>query len=76
MSTQRVTIPIGGFSCSVGGALTPERALRGAPGVVRTYVNPATEMTYVEYDPTKTAPPALVTAIEHAGFRPDAPVVR
>ncbi|NUQ10743.1 MAG: hypothetical protein HUU26_00225 [Gemmatimonadaceae bacterium] len=29
---------------------TVERALRETPGVLRAYVNPATEMAYVEYD--------------------------
>ena len=66
--TDRVTIPILGFSSGGGGALTAERALARLPGVVRAYVNPSTEMAYVEFDPTLSTARTLVVAIEGVGF--------
>ena len=66
--TQRVTLPISGFSCGGGGALTAERALARMAGVVRAYVNPATETAYVVYDPSKVSPRDLVAAVEAAGL--------
>lgn len=66
--TRRATIPIYGFGCGGGGALTLERALEKVPGVVRAYVNPATEMAYVEYDPDVAETALLTAAIERVGF--------
>lgn len=66
---RRVTLPIYGLGCGGGGALTAERALARVPGVVQAYVNPATEMAYVEYEPAVTGPEQLVAAIECSGFR-------
>lgn len=67
--SERVTIPISGFACGGGGALTAERALARLPGVIRVYVNPATEMAYVEFDPALATPDQLVGAIDGVGFR-------
>ena len=69
MSTVRVTLPIFGLSCGGGGALTVERSLVRTVGVVRAYVNPFTEMAYVEYDPGLVGPGQLLDAIERVGFR-------
>jgi copper chaperone CopZ len=71
MKTQRITLPIDDLSCGGGGALIVERALARTPGVVYVYVNPATEMAYIEYDPDR-----LVKVVEHAGFRAGAPSMR
>lgn len=68
-TTDRVTIPVLGFSCGGGGALAAERALTRLPGVVRVYVNPATEMAYVEFDVALATPQRLVAALEGVGFR-------
>lgn len=76
MSTERITLTIDGLTCGGGGALTVERALAKTPGVARAYVNPATEMAYVEYDPAQTGPDRLVVAVERAGFRAGHPVQR
>ncbi len=67
-STQRVTLEIEGLACGGGGSLSAERALLRLKGVRHAYVNPATEMAYVEYDPTLLDPSDLVRAIEAAGL--------
>ena len=51
MKNQRITLPIEDLNCEGGGVLIVERALARTAGVVQVYVNPATEMAYVEYDP-------------------------
>ncbi len=65
----RVTLPIDGLSCGGGGALSVERAIARIPGVARVYVNPLTEMAYVEFDGTVCSPDAVVAAVMRAGFR-------
>ena len=47
-----------------------ERALGGVPGVVHAYVNPSTEMAYVEYDPERTGVDRLKRAVQSAGRPP------
>ncbi len=67
--TERVTIPIFGFAYGGGGCLMAERALARIAGVIRVYVNPATEMAYVEFDLELATPQQLVAALEAVGFR-------
>ncbi len=70
MNTQRaVRIPIFGLGCGGGGSTTIERELARLPGVLRAYVNPATEIAYVDYQPATTDAAQLVRAIEQAGCR-------
>jgi copper chaperone CopZ len=76
MKTQRITLPIDDLSCGGGGALIVERALAQTPGVVYVYINPATEMAYIEYDPALSDPGRLVKVVEHAGFRAGVPSLR
>ena len=73
MTTERATLAIYGLTCGGGGALLAERALAREPGVVRAYVNPSTEMAYVEYDPERVSADQLVAAVAHVGLRADAP---
>jgi len=76
MRTQRITMPIYNLSCGGGGALTVERVLVRTTGVIHAYVNPATEMAYVEYDPTRVSPERLADTVEQTGFHAGAPCPR
>ena len=67
-SRARVTLPISGLACGGGGVISIEQTLQALTGVIRTYVNPATEMAYVEYWPTEVTTDQLATAIEELGY--------
>jgi Cu+-exporting ATPase len=67
-AARRVTLEIFGLLCEGGGALTIERELTRQPGVTRAYVNPATEMAYVEYDPARASVDHLISAVRRYGF--------
>ncbi len=67
-------IPVYGLGCGGAGAITIERELAATDGVLRVYVNPATETAYVDYDPAETDAWSLARAIERAGYRPGRPV--
>lgn len=71
----RVVVPIYGLSLGGCGAQVLERRLRATPGVVEAYVNPATEMVYVTFDPVRTAPGGLLETIAAAGYRAGSPEV-
>ena len=66
---DKITIPIEGLSCGGGGALTVERSIGRVPGVTRVYVNPLTEMAYVEFDHAVCSRSDLLHAVRRAGFR-------
>ena len=68
MTTQRITLPIYNLGCGGGGTLSIERALAKAPGVAYAYVNPLTEMAYVEFDPALANPQQLVAMIDQLGY--------
>lgn len=74
MNAKHLTIGIVGLTC--GSASAVERSLAHVPGVRRAYVNPLTEMAYVEYDPERTDLDQMVAAVEHAGFRAGHPLQR
>lgn len=82
MKSQSITLAIDGLGCGGSEALAVERALTRLSGVDHAFVNPATEMAYVVYDPTRADPDQLRTAIAIAGFGPapagarDAPAER
>ena len=73
---RRVTVPIFGLGCVGVGSETAERELAATPGVLRAYVNPATEMAYVEFDGCACGTEALKEALRRAGLRPGHPVPR
>jgi len=58
MGAKPLTIPISGLRCAGSECYTLERALRREPGVVDVYVNPVTEIAYIDYDPAMTGPGA------------------
>ncbi len=66
---SRRTLAVAGLKHGAGDALKVELALEQIPGVVHAYVNPVTEMAYIEYDPEQTSEDLLAAAIESAGFR-------
>jgi cation transport ATPase len=70
MTIQRITLPIYNLGCGGGGSLTIERALTKAPGVTQVYVNPATEMAYIVYDPALANPEQFAAVIDGMGFGP------
>jgi hypothetical protein len=73
---KRVTFPIYDLGCGGGGSLTIERTILGVEGVRNAYVNPAIEMAYVEFDPSRCTLDALIKAVEHVGFHIGTPVIR
>jgi P-type Cu2+ transporter len=71
METRAVRIPLPGLGC--GEARLVERDLSALSGVVRAFVNPATETAFVDYQPDKTDLALLVRALQRAGFRTGPP---
>lgn len=74
MKTAHVTIAVHDMAC--GEARILEGVLARTPGVTRAYVNPVTEMAYVEYDTEAISPLGLVTVMNDGGFRAGEAVVR
>lgn len=72
--TRNLQIPILDLGCGGAGVTTIERELAATDGVVRIYVNPATETAYVDYDPAEVDPWTLARAVERAGYRPGRPI--
>lgn len=70
MKPQRVTVPIYNLGCGGSGSLVVERALTRLPGVRYVYLNPATEMAYIEFDPEQCAAAQLEAVIAAEGFGP------
>ena len=66
----RVTLPLANLMRGGGDAITVEQALGEVPGVVHAYVNPSTEMAYIEYDPERTGVDRLKRAVQSAGRPP------
>lgn len=67
MQAQHITLPIYNLGCG-GETRLVERTLHHVPGVTHVYVNPATEMAYVEYDPALAGSAQLFAALEREGF--------
>lgn len=58
-----------GCGCGDADARTLEDSLVREPGVVHVFVNPDTEMAYVQYSPVQTGHAQLTAAVERAGLR-------
>ena len=69
-----LTIPIEDLTCGGGGSLTAERALSRVRGVSYVYVNPATEMAYVRFDPNQCSSKELLEALRKCGLRAEEPL--
>src|SRR5574341_2099280 len=69
--TQRFRLTLSFTGLKPGGddARRAARALGQLPGVIHAYVNPTTEMAYIEYDPGLIGEPDIAEAIDSAGFR-------
>jgi copper chaperone CopZ len=67
-NSVRTTLPLTTPGCGGGAALTVERELASVPGVTRVYVNPLTEMAYVEYDAARCGDAELTAALRRAGY--------
>lgn len=74
MHHQHISLSIEDLGCAGSGAIIVERALAKVPGVIRVYVNAATEMAYVQYDSDRCDPAVLRAAIAHAGFHAGASI--
>lgn len=72
VKTRRVSWRIHGLGCG-GAALSLERVLERLPGMVEVYVNPATEIAYIEYQPRLVGSEQIVGAIEGLGYRASDP---
>lgn len=69
--TRHVTIPIEGLNCPGSDTARLEQALSKVEGVIYYYVNPCTEMAYLEFDPARCNPFFLLAAIKKAGYKAD-----
>ena len=70
MTRKTTTVMLENAECAGGSAHTVEKALRDVPGVLRAYVNPATEAAYVEYDSDRCSEADLEGAVESIGIHP------
>jgi len=69
MDPMKCSLAVIGLSCGGGGAISVERVVMRLDGVVRVYVNPATETAYVDYDPARTSVERIAAAIEALGYK-------
>jgi len=69
-SERSVRVPIHGMDCPGSDAPLVERALAATPGVLRAYVNPATEAAYVDYDDGLIDPELIADIIRAVGYTP------
>lgn len=65
---RHAEIPITDLDCAGVDPVDIGRRLRSIEGCLGAYVNPLTEIAYVEYLPAVVQPPAFVAAIESAGY--------
>jgi Cu+-exporting ATPase len=68
MSAETVTLPVAGMTCG-NCARSVERKLTATPGVSSAHVNLEAASAKVEFDPSRTAVPQLIAAIEQLGYQ-------
>jgi cation transport ATPase len=77
MSRKTTTLMLDNAECTGGAARTVENALRDVPGVLRAYVNQATEAAYVEYDTDRCSEADIDAAVDSARVHaPQSPMPR
>ncbi len=64
----RLTVAVDGLNAAPRLAERVAQALEGTPGVVCVYINPDTEMAYVEYRQSEVTPGKLLAVIEAHGL--------
>ena len=69
MTRAHTTLPVNPRGCT--GTTTLEKTLRDVPGVLRVYVNPVTEMAYIEYDADRCDEHLLATTLAREGCAGD-----
>ena len=67
MILQRATLPLDTLGCAAA-SIPVEHALRSVPGVTHVYVNPVTEMAYIEYDSDRCDERTLRAALDELGY--------
>ena len=72
MSAETVTLRVSGMTCG-GCARSVEKKLTSTPGVAAATVDLVAATATVQFDPGRTALPALVAAIEQLGFQVPGP---
>jgi Cu+-exporting ATPase len=72
MNAETVTLPVSGMTCG-NCARTVERKLTSTSGVSRASVNLDAASATVEFDPSQTAVPKLIAAIEQLGYEVPSP---
>ena len=68
MTRKTTTLMLEHAECIGGSAFSIERVMRQVPGVLRVYVNPATEAAYVEYDADRCTEGDLTRAVTELGI--------
>lgn len=75
MTRKTTTLMLDSTGCAGGSAHTVEKVLQEVTGVLRAYVNPATETAYVEYDADQCNETDLARAVESVGVNSLNPAV-
>ncbi|GIV80277.1 MAG: hypothetical protein KatS3mg050_4671 [Litorilinea sp.] len=67
-TSKHLVLPVYQLGCSASDALVLERRLARVAGIRQVYVNPVTEVAYIDYDPTQIDPGQIQAAIDRAGY--------
>lgn len=69
MKRKTTTVMLDDMGCAAGSAHSIESVLSRVHGVMRAYVNPVTEMAYVEFDADRCTETDLIRAAASLGIR-------